>query len=365
MLAKIVCVIVKKKMLSALTVVFLAVGVGAPIVAQDVRTDPVGFLVQTIPAGQTRSFSVPFDASPSSQPGAVDRLSGVGTNHIEGTVGNWTPGAFSMPAAPYFVRFIGGANAGRTFRIVEPANTGSRLNLADDGIDLTQLGLSTGASGTPFEIIPGDTLGTFFGKSTLGDSLVVQGAADPSAADLIQVWGGAAWLNFYFNTTWQRWARDIDIVTDPSRNDYLLRPDRGLMIARRGSTPLPIMVVGRVLNAPQRAVHARTESALTFLAPMQAANTTLGALALQNGDRTTAWRGGSNAAEADLLIVWSGATWFSFFYNNTVGQWHRVGESATNRDDFELKAGTPVFVQRRGTGSTIAEKTVSFPATAN
>jgi len=42
-----------------------------------------------------------------------------------------------------------------------------------------------------------------------------------------------------------------------------------------------------------------------------------------------------------------------------------VGESATNRDDFELKAGTPVFVQRRGTGSTIAEKTVSFPATAN
>ena len=121
-------------------------------------------------------------------------------------------------------------------------------------------------------------------------------------------------------------------------------------------------MIGRVLATPQRAVHARSENALTFLAPMQAADTTLGALALQTTSRTTGWRSSANPADADLLLVWSGTTWFSFFHNSTAGHWQRVGDATPNRDDYVIAAGTPVFVQRRTAGTTTADQTVSFPA---
>src|SRR6185436_15777435 len=192
---------------------------------------------------------------------------------LENAAANWTPGAFSMMEAPYFVRLTSGPHTGRTFRIITPANTATRLYVADDGLGLSGLNLATGDNGTRFEIIPGDTLASFFGTTTPTNTLVLQGAADPVQADIVQVWGGAAWLNFYYNTTWQRWARDSDVISDPGRNNFLLRSDRGLMITRRGSTPLELAVLGRVLNTPQRAFHARSENALTFLATMQASDT--------------------------------------------------------------------------------------------
>ncbi len=328
--------------------------------AQEGASRPVGFLVQTIPALQTRSFSIPFDSDVSSLPSAVGALTAVGSNYFENTAAAWTPGAFSSVDAPYFVRLTSGPNIGRSFRITSPANTATRLYVADDGLGLESLNLTVGASGTRFEIIPGDTLASFFGTTTPVNTLVVQGGTEPLLADVVQVWGGAAWLNFYYNTTWQRWARDSDVISDPSRNGFLLRSDRGLMITRRGSTPLELAVIGRVLNTPQRAFHTRLDNALTFLATMQAGDVTLGALALQSSARSLNWKGAADAANADLLLVWSGATWFSFFYNTTVGHWQLVGDP-DNRDGFSISAGTPVFVQRRGTGTSSAEKTIAFP----
>ncbi len=71
-----------------------------PAYGQIATSRPVGYLVQTIPAGQTRSFSVPFDAELSSQSGAVGRLTAVGATTIENSAAGWTPGAFSSAAAP-------------------------------------------------------------------------------------------------------------------------------------------------------------------------------------------------------------------------------------------------------------------------
>ncbi len=328
--------------------------------AQEAKSRPVGYLVQTVPAGQTRSFSIPFDSDVSSLTSAVGKLTAVGTGYFENSAATWTPGALSTIDAPYFVRITSGAHIGRSFRIVTPANTATRLYVADDGLGLESLNLAIGADGTRFEIIPGDTLATFFGTTTPTNTLVLQGGGDPLSADIVQVWGGAAWLNFYYNTTWQRWARDTDLISDPSRNGFLLRSDRGLMITRRGSTPLELAVLGRVLNTPQRAFHSRTDNALTFLATMQAGDVTLGALALQSSARSLNWKGASDPANADLLFVWSGATWFSFFYNATAGHWQLVGDS-DNRDTFLIAAGTPVFVQRRGTGTSANDKTIAFP----
>ena len=333
--------------------------------AQEAKSRPVGFLVQTIPAGQTRSFSVPFDAAVSSQAGTVGRVTAVGANTLDFAGAHWIPGAFSLAASPYFVRLTTGAQAGRIFEITTTANTATRLFLDTDGVDLTTLGLDVGPAGTAFEIIPGDTLATFFGSSVVGQDLVVQGAGEANRADLVQLWNGTGWLHYYFNTLWRRWALDTDTVTDVSRDTVLLRSDRGLLITRRGDTPLDLAVVGRVLGVPQRAMHLRTENGRTFLATMQTADVTLGALALQTSDRTPGWCAAADSNQADLLTVWSGATWFSFYYNDQVGHWQRVGEPAGNRDDFVVQAGTPVLVQRRRAATGFAERTVVFPVPGN
>jgi hypothetical protein len=108
--------------------------------AQEGRSRPIGYLDQAIPTGQTRSFSVPFDPESSSLPQTVGRLTAVGTNYLENSAAAWTPGAFSTAAAPYFARITSGAHAGRMFRIVTPANTATRLYVADDGVGLATLG---------------------------------------------------------------------------------------------------------------------------------------------------------------------------------------------------------------------------------
>ena len=65
---------------------------------------PVGYIVQTIPAGQSRSFSIPLDAPASSQANSVGRLSEVGENWFENADAAWTPGGFSRTGSPYFTR---------------------------------------------------------------------------------------------------------------------------------------------------------------------------------------------------------------------------------------------------------------------
>jgi hypothetical protein len=342
----------------------LCLALGATLPAQEARTRPIGFLTQTIPSGQTRSFSIPFEPEVSGLAHPVGRLTAVGADYFENTAAAWTPGAYSASGSPYHVRLTSGAHAGRAFRIISPANTATRLYVADDGLDLPALGLAVGTAGDTFEIIPGDTLASFFGTQLPGDELVVHGAATPLEADVVQVWGGAAWLNFYYNTAWQRWARDSDKISDPSRNGFLLRADRGVMLTRRAATPLELTVAGRVLATPQRSAHSRSANTLTFLATMQAADTTLAALALQQGTRTAAWRGAADAADADLLLVWSGATWFSFYYNTANARWQRAGDPA-DRDAYVIRAGTPVFVQRRAAGTTTGDLTVAFPASGN
>ena len=323
------------------------------LLAQEAKSRPVGYLTQTIPAGQTRSFSVPFDSDVSSLASSVGKLTAVGTDYFESSTATWTAGAFSTDAAPYFVRLTSGAHTGRSFRVATgsgKANTATRIHVIDDGLGLAALNLATGADGTRFEIVPGDTLATFFGTTTPTDALVLQGSADPLQADLVQIWGGAAWLNFYYNTVWARWARDSDAITDPSRNDFLLRSDRGLMFTRRGATPLTLAVVGRVLATPQRAVHARTENALTFLATMQAGDITLGALALQNSDRAAGWRSSANSADACPFQFTNNFGWAASIGSVSLGIRLRVWQ------DTYTSVGTP--------GSTASGMVKSAPLTA-
>lgn len=328
----------------ALLVAALLTAAASP--AQDRPPGAAPVVRQTVPPGQARAFSLPLATEPSSLADSVGRLTAVGPAYLENAAARWVPGAFASVEAPYLVRITSGRHAGRVFPIIPPANSATRLHVATDGLDLTTLGLETGAGAAGYAIIPGDTLATFFGPAGAEDSPVLHGAPEAAAADIVQVWDGAAWLNFYYHTIWRRWARDTDTEGDPARNHFLLRPDRGLLLVRRGATPLHLAVPGPGATAAPRSPLPRAEQSRAFLATGRNTDLTLGELALQNDARFADWRGAADPREADLVQVWGGAAWFTFFYHPAAGHWQRIGDPA-NRDGYVIKAGAPVLIQRR------------------
>jgi hypothetical protein len=176
------------------------------------------------------------------------------------------------------------------------------------------------------------------------------------------VWSGASWLTFYYNTARNRWERNTDAAGSPSRDNFLLRPDRGIMIARRASTELRFYVTGRVPTVAARHSHSRPGT--SFLSNGLPKDITLATLGLET--RVSGWTAGTSpttaAESADLLQVWSGASWLTFYYDSTNGRWQREGDAAqTNRNAFVIPAGRPVMLRRIGAAGPAADNIIPLP----
>lgn len=314
---------------------------------------PAGGMTYVVPAGQTRSIALPLVHDSVAAGAVMGRFTGVGANYVEDTAANWVAGELSSAANPYYLRIKSGAAAGRILMVSSTANTVSRVNLTNDGTDLTLAGIVTGAGGDRYELVLADTLLGLFGTSTL------QGGVDATVADNVQVWGGAAWLVFYYNTARGRWERNTDTAASPTRDNFVLRPDRGIMITRRAATDLTLRVTGRVPVTAPRHFHARP--GVTFLSNGLPVDITLANLALQT--RSAGWQAGTNpataASDADLIQVWGGAAWLIFYYDSVNSRWQR--NDGTNRDSFVVPAGRPIMVRRTAAGATPADGVLALP----
>lgn len=335
-----------------------SLALAATAFASDVAyAPPLGGLTISVPVGQTRAISLPLVHAAIGAGAVVDRIGGVGSNFIDVPSANWTPGAFSNSANPYYLRIRSGAAAGRLLLVSTTPNTATRVFVSNDGTDLTQAGIATGPAGDTYELVLADTLGSLFGTNTL------QGGANAVSADNVQVWGGGSWLVFYYNTTRQRWELNTDTATSAKRDNFVLRPDRGIMIARRGATDLTLRFVGRVPEVAPR--HAHTRPGNTFLSDGVPVDLTLSALGLRT--RTTGWQEntafGTAAATADLIQVWGGASWLIFYYNTTSGHWQLTSDTATSpsRDTFTIPAGRPIMIRRMTTGASASENLLNLP----
>ncbi|MBI3886738.1 MAG: hypothetical protein HY302_13555 [Opitutae bacterium] len=313
---------------------------------------PAGGVTVTVPTGLTQHVSLPL-LHAAVGPGAIrGRIDSLATGAINVPTAGWTAGAFSDPANPYYLRIISGTAAGRLFMVTTTANTATQLNVFNDNFDLAQQGIATGANGDVYELVLADTLLTLFGTTTL------QGGVDAVSADVVQVWGGASWLVFYFNTTRSRWELNTDNAGTPSRNNFVLRPDRGIMIARRAATDLNFVVTGRVPETAPKLSHLRPGfSSLSLGVP---AAVSLGTLALQT--RALGWQSGTSgtaAVSADLVQVWGGASFLTFYFDSVNLHWQLLGEtSQTNRDSFVVPVGRPVMIRRGAAAATPAESLV-------
>jgi hypothetical protein len=350
-----------KKLMLLLPVLMVTTLASATVTAY---SPPVGGMTITVPAGQTRSWSIPLLHGSVGAGATVGRIETVGTNFITDSSAGWTAGAFSTTANPYYLRIKTGASAGRVLLVnTASANTATQMNLKNDGTDLTQAGIATGVNGDIYELVLADTLSSLFGSTTL------QGGPNSSTADVVQVWSGTAWQLFYYNTTDLRWELSTDTSASPSRDNFVLRPDRGILIARRAATALTMYVNGRVPDATPRYFQSRP--GVTFLSNGLPVGITLGTLSMQT--IAPGWIAGSDpttaTSTADTIQVWSGTAWFVFYYDSVNNRWQLntdTGASPT-RNTFNIPAGRPIMVRRLTAGATLFDGVVpiALPYTIN
>lgn len=328
----------------------------APTLALAVDTaysPPVGGMTITVPAGQTRSVALPILESPVGTGAVVGTLTGVGSNYLDVANAGWTAEAFSNPATPYYVRIKSGSASGRVLMVSSTANTASRVYVNNDGVDLTASGGPQ--AGDSYEIVLADTLSSLFGTS-------VQGSADFTTADVVQVWNNTGWLSFYYNSARSRWERNTDTASSPSRDNFVLRPDRGILVTRRASTELKMYVTGRVPDKAPKHFHGRPS--VTFLNTGIPTDMTLGALSLQT--RIAGWTAGTNPStstvDADIVQVWNNTGWLIFYYDSSTGYWRRNLDivSSGSRNSFVIPAGRPIMIRRLTSNGNAADALISF-----
>jgi uncharacterized protein (TIGR02597 family) len=216
------------------------------------------------------------------------------------------------------------------------------------------------AVGDSVEVVPANTLSKLFGPNAAGATSVFQTgtffqtSSDPNVADNIQVWnptppsGPPKWDIYYNNGT--NWRRSGALNNE---NNFIIYPDDGLFIVRRGGTSLSLTLMGTVPSTTEQTDLNGTGS--TFFANRFPVDVTL----LNSGIRNTAgWVTNSDPAVADKVYIWGvfapdpTPKWGTFYHNGT--NWRRSG-ALGNEDSRAIAAGTAVFMTKSSAGTTLSQ----------
>lgn len=284
---------------------------------------------------------------------------------VNGTVGVQLAN-LATPALPYFVKFLSGAEAGRTIKIT--ANTSSVLTLdTTDNTTQTVSLLTSGfavAAGDTFEVFPAATLGSMFGDNTTGNALVLKGAASAFSADSVSIYYPTLikFKAYFFNTNVGSW---VATGTTTNANNTVIAPYGALAILRRaGDAAISISPMAR-----ESSIASVGSAAANILVPMSRVAeipilTKTGSSAVVYGstcypvDMTLAqlqlgpnWIQGSSLFTVDTVSIYNTTTLkFDVYYQSTDTHWHKVGTSGT-QDTVVIPAGTEVSFLQRGTVS--------------
>jgi len=294
-----------------------------------VTTVPVGYINSTIAgSGATTSFSLQLDDPTAPAVGIrAGRIDSLTASTLTNASAGWSAGALADAASPWALRLTSGTAAGKVLPVT--ANTATALTITGDS--LTALGVAVGDA---FELVPVDTLNTFFGANTLT-------GGTGSNADVVRLMGGAAWSNYYYSTASNFWR----LATGPATNlnNVPLRTTSGLQIIHRGS-PLALTEIGRVLGTPFRVAIANSGN--TLINPGYPTDTTLAGLAVQT--RLGGWRSGTTTATADQVYLFNGTAWVGYVFNGA--NWQALSGGA-NSDAVAIPAGSAILIARPGSAA--------------
>lgn len=294
----------------------------------------------TIAAPKLTMFSIPLRGVATDAPWrSAGEITGLTATTLTSTGAGWPAGNLALAATPYFVRIKNGPARGNTFLIT--ANTADTLTLPA-GTDLTALGLQTsGANQSKFEIFPADTLSSFFGPGTAdGANGTILGAANANDADRIRIHDGVGWRDYYYNTTNNRWQDSTD------KSNLVLPPHWGITYSRKAASAVKLAVLGTVPDTDT--VVKVPNTGLTYFAMQFPVDMTLldTGIHLKPGFVPNT----GSAALADKVYFWNGSAWGYYTYLSSVSQW-RDPFSSTNRNTFNIPAGTPIWFQKAANSS--------------
>jgi len=318
---------------------------------ESLLSETVGHLPASIRAGTGNAKAYTVLALPLAIPSGASwrsqgRLTAITTNTFVDATKDWTPGQWSAPAAPWFIRITGGAADGRSFLLSTTApNTADTLVLApSETTDLTTLGIAAGQSGDTYELFAAETLASVFpaGSGAHGGT----GVAD---SDSIQIIRDGVVSTFYFHAGSGLWR---DASTDADASDTVIHPDSALLYGRLAATPLDLSLLG-VVAGPDRRADVKN-SGQTLLANAWPVPLTLADSGIQN---LPGWVSAAAPGSADKVQLHLNGVWQNFFHDGT--RWRQIARGNPIRDTQLIPAGSAVLINRLGSapGSTTLHQT--------
>ena len=314
-----------------------------------VTTDPVGFTTVTIapsldgttPVGTV--ISTPLHAAPV-YAGTITSVDA--TNAFSDSNAAWTGNQFVSGSTPYLVKIKSGASVGRFFLVT--SNSTSQLTVNPGSYALTSL-LTVGDT---YEIDPANTLSTLFTSGTASGSFPFQVGTSAITADNIYVWNGTGFDTYYNNGT--NWKKSSSLL---NMNNAVIYPDEAVFVLRRSTTPLSLTFTGTIPTTAEKTyISGPSPVFVSNRFPQDMvlySSTSTNSLSLQT---LPGWQSGSSAITADLVYMWNGVGWDTFFFNGT--NWKK-SSSLLNMNSQVVPSNAGLFIVRKssasGTSSSLAQ----------
>lgn len=333
------------KPLPSLVAILSATLLPCAVWANNATTTPVGVVSTQIVGGTIGSPAINMISFPLlSRPG--EGFAGVTAGPISSynpdsktiTVENagWSANSLSNAAAPIFIVLRSGSHEGRILGIV--SNTSNSAVINDQGAPLAGLG-----SGVLFELIQGDTLLSAFGTPT--DGVVGGSSGQTGQVDIVRIFVGGAWRNYFYNTSSSRWEQ-VGFSFLGSQNNTVIRPDQGAIYFRVGGN-MTISSTGTVPAGNLKVVNS--ENGPSVLSSFFPTSTTLFNLGIHNSPN---WRAvgdsGVTSANADYVRLFTGGAWRTYYFNRN-GNWYNVAmEFLGTQNGVTINPGGAFITQRNG-----------------
>ncbi len=251
----------------------------------------------------------------------------------------------------YYAEITSGDKEGQILDIVATgAGSGATLKV---GADLT--GMDAAFENSTFSIRRKHTIASVFGEN---NETGLQGGPDYKTSDIIYNLFGEDFENIYYQDAdgdaFDGWRILGDPFTDVS--DACVDPDFGLIVYRRGTTPINYVSVGDVKLGEARSTISRGYNPMIMKFPV---SMTLGSCGLSE-----VLDAGAEYKTADLVYLLDGTDFYTYYYQDADGDafdgWRLIGDPFTEQSSVDIPSGSVVIVYRRSENPVIWTKEQPF-----
>jgi hypothetical protein len=192
-----------------------------------------------------------------------------------------------------------------------------------------------------------ETLGSIFGSTST--SVLLQQGGNAGASDVVYVWEGNAWTEYYFRTSNACWVQSGGPFFT-NQDNLVIYPDEGVFVSRISTNILPTTYAVAMGAVPSNAQTASLNApGFTFVSNPLPTALTLSTFGFTN---SPSWLAGTNAGNSDVVYIWQGNAWTEYYYRSSNGYWVQSGDPFfTSQNSLSIPAGSAVFVSRNASDS--------------